>query len=521
MSRAPRSRQLRSGQALGGIGLLEQSVILFSLAPARAKFEYLAGAAPFFAGLIYFWITMSRSRLAAESVGVSALMLALLFSWKNITDSWYARRLETYLEAEPEATAIDWMGAVRNVAWQPLSLYVLPLAALVSVPFAWAFAFFRNLSLTAAAGVSDPVRRAWRASMRDTKQNWTFLLVLSLAALLLYVNLLALVIMTPQLLRSFFGWETGLAQMGVLLLNRTTLGMLAILTYLALDPLITAAYVIRCFGGEARESGIDLRAALRRIPMAIWLAIALPPSLWPADPVNAIDPARLERRAAEVLRRDEFSWQIQTPAAPAPGWWTQVTSLLERSIKWLGDLFDKWFGKPKEPRLGDDELGWFARNTDWILLLLAAVFLAVIVVLWMRRRRAPATAAATAAATPVVDVADERTSADALPESEWIRLAESLITQGDFRLALRALYLASLRYLSERRLVTIQFWKSGAEYRQELARRARATPQVEMVFAGNNLVFERVWYGRDGADAEMVRAFAARLEEMRKHAEAQ
>ena len=501
--------------APGGVELFEQAVLLFTGSPARAKFDYLLGAIPFAAAFFYYWITMSRSRAAADNLAIYALVVAILFTWKSVTDGWYCRRLHAHLGAEPDA-GISWWGAARSIAWQPLALVAVPLAFLSMVPFAWTFAFFRNLLLTTALGETRPFLRAGRESLRDTKQNWLFLLTLSLAALLLFVNLIVLLILVPQLLRSFFGIESGLVQMGGLILNSTTFGLVALVTYLALDPLISAVYVLRCFRGEAIETGADLRAALRRV--AILLLLAITPAANAAE--SAVDGRAFEQQAAEVLRRDEFAWRLPNAARETPGWWADIQRAFERFGKWISDLLDRWFRQQRNTNPGDDTLGWLAQNTQWILIALALVFVALLVILWMRRRRIPPKTARALPVSPVVDVASEQTTADALPESGWMSLADTLIAQGDFRLALRALYLASIRYLSERRLLTIQFWKSGLDYRRELARRAKATPQVEPEFSANTAVFERVWYGRDLADAALVREFAARLEEMRKHAEA-
>ena len=488
----------------GGLELLEQAVLLFATSPPRAKFDYLLGAAPFGVALFYFWIAMSRSRAAADNLAIYAFVLALLFGMKSMTDSWYCRRLDAFLRAE-SGPKVNWAASLGAMSWQPLALPMIPVAFLMMIPFAWAMAFFRNVLLV-------PRRGAWRESLRHTQQNWILLAGLFFAGLLLFLNLLVLLILVPQLLRSFFGIESGLAQMGALALNWTTAGLVALVTYLALDPLISAAYVIRCFQGNARETGVDLRAMLRRV--GILLIVGWPG--WAAD--NAVDPRQFERTAAEVLRRDEFAWRLPAAATESPGWWQAIQREWERFAKWLGDLIERWFRRSPSTDSGDGTLGWLAQNSEWLLILLAIVFAVALGLLWIRRRRIPATITAAAPAA-AVNIADEKVTADALPESGWLALAESLIAQGDFRLAVRALYLASVRYLSERRLVTIHFWKTGLDYRRELARRAKAMPAVEPMFASNHEVFERVWYGRDTADPEVVRGFAARLEEMKKHAE--
>jgi hypothetical protein len=101
-------------------------------------------------------------------------------------------------------------------------------------------------------------------------------------------------------------------------------------------------------------------------------------------------------------------------------------------------------------------------------------------------------------------------------------LADEWLTKGDYRLAMRALYLAGLNYLSQHDLVSITRSKTGLEYRRELERRARATtgvsPQVVPVFQANNMLFERGWYGRHQVERSHVEAFASGLDEMRRFA---
>ena len=96
-----------------------------------------------------------------------------------------------------------------------------------------------------------------------------------------------------------------------------------------------------------------------------------------------------------------------------------------------------------------------------------------------------------------------------------MKLADEWLAKGDCRMALRALYLAGLKYLGERGLVSIQRWKSGLDYRRELERRARSNPQVAPAFAVNLGAFERGWYGRHPVDRGMVESFAERLNEIR------
>ena len=58
-----------------------------------------------------------------------------------------------------------------------------------------------------------------------------------------------------------------------------------------------------------------------------------------------------------------------------------------------------------------------------------------------------------------------------LPANRWLDLAKELMAKGSLRLAMRALYLATLSYFAERELVTVEIYKSNRDYERELQRR--------------------------------------------------
>jgi hypothetical protein len=69
----------------------------------------------------------------------------------------------------------------------------------------------------------------------------------------------------PTLAKIFFGIETVFTRSPFAALNSTFFAAMLALTYLSIDPLIKAAYTLRCFYGEARASGADIKAELRQI----------------------------------------------------------------------------------------------------------------------------------------------------------------------------------------------------------------------------------------------------------------
>ena len=107
------------------------------------------------------------------------------------------------------------------------------------------------------------------------------------------------------------------------------------------------------------------------------------------------------------------------------------------------------------------------------------------------------------------DLTDENVDASQLPADNWLTLAQEMIERGEFRLALRAFYLAGLAHLGEQRLVVLTKYKSDREYEQELRRRAHAFPALLPVFRENMLAYQRSWYGmRDVERAALDRAIA-------------
>jgi hypothetical protein len=115
--------------------------------------------------------------------------------------------------------------------------------------------------------------------------------------------------------------------------------------------------------------------------------------------------------------------------------------------------------------------------------------------IWQRRRTKPVETAALSAA-PVPDLTEEGIKADDLSTNRWLTLAGELAEKGELRLAMRALYLATLAHLAKNEMITIESYKSNHEYEHELKRRAHQNKELVLIFSNNLNVFERAWYGR-------------------------
>ena len=87
--------------------------------------------------------------------------------------------------------------------------------------------------------------------------------------------------------------------------------------------------------------------------------------------------------------------------------------------------------------------------------------------------------------------------------------------RGEFRLALRAFYFASLASLAERNLINLAKFKSNRDYEHELRRRGHSFPQMLTLFSENVGMFDRTWYGLHQVNADLVTQFAANVQRIK------
>ena len=514
-----------------GLEIVEEAMHVLRQAPLRLWALYLIGASPFCLAFTYFIADMSRSAFAAEQVIESSFWLALAFVWKQCGQGVFASELYGLVEGGrlPWTWTRTWKLVALQCALQPLSLVVLPLAALTVFPFPFCVALFRNLTLYAGLGRDKPVRQARQYSSLWTGQAWTALSIFALLGLLLFINYLATLAIVPQLLKSFFGIENTVTRYSQWVLNSTVMTATAILVYLSLDPLLDAVYVLRCFYGESIATGTDLRAGLRRalsmVALLLCLCSTVPAQTAPVRPPPGIDKQRLERSIDETVRRREFAWNspktdLERNESKFVGWVRGFWKTFKRIVNNIFDWVQKVFF-PDDPlsESGTGKAGSTAA-VRWLLISLGIGFVLLIVYIFYRQRKAQLRRidAKPFAAAPVIDLKDESVTADQLAEDGWYSLAREWIDKGDYRLALRALYLGAISHLGNRELVVIQRWKSGLDYSRELARRTRATPEVAPAFAKAVLVFECGWYGRHTVDRETLDQFAAGFEEVKRYA---
>ncbi len=343
--------------------------------------------------------------------------------------------------------------------------------------------------------------------------------MLSLGVLLLYVNLLAGLLIAAQLAKSVFGVEDLLSDPLTLLHSGTVHAGILLITGLCADLILDAAAALRCFYGDSIQSGADILAGLRR--MAAGAAVIA--VLLGAAPISAqVDQKALDQSIDRTLERAEFAWRMPGAAESpeAVNWFVSVIEKISEIVDKAMRTLREWL-RPKGEQPGENAPP--SGIPDWMrvwLYILAAMAAAGIVAVYLRsaldRRTRPAPSAA--ASVRPVDVRDESVLADQLNEDLWLRAADEMIARGEYRLALRAMHLAGLRFLADRQFVSIAHWKSGLEYLGELRRRTRHRAGIGEAFARNLRLFDLGWYGFHAVEPPMLDEFRRRLQEMRGHA---
>jgi hypothetical protein len=199
-----------------------------------------------------------------------------------------------------------------------------------------------------------------------------------------------------------------------------------------------------------------------------------------------------------------FSSFVKGITETVQSWLTPVWKWIRKALEWIINKLSP--GSRKLDSI-DSSLANSVRVLLYSLIMLVSCLL--IVQLWKigkRRDRRNAERTEEAAARKP-DIENEDTRADELPADSWLDLARDLIAQGEARLALRALYLASLSHLAGLHLITISKSKSNNDYKRELFRNAHAMPEILSLFSENVMLFDRSWYGMYEVTSDVLSMF--------------
>jgi hypothetical protein len=367
------------------------------------------------------------------------------------------------------------------------------------------------------------------------------------------LNIGMAVLLLPWLLKILFGIETIFSISGTHAMNNTFFAVVCSLSYLCLDPLMKACYCLRCFYGESLQTGEDLKVELRShagLRSAVILLIAvlltfgpLNKALAQSNPAiipgkgNSVSAQQLNSAIESVIHYPEYSWRLPREKPPDTAvshtafydfldsiintlktGWNYVKKGLAKVWNFIKKILSRIL--PPLPKLEKPDSHWTAFSRVWIIIPLSCIVIVLAFLAWRAWRiRRPRTVTADVIAQPPLDITREDLDATALPEEGWLNLAGELMEKGELRLALRALYLATLAYLARQEFITIAKYKSDREYELELRRRSHSQPLLAGVFAENRALFESGWYGLHEVTPGIMECFSRNQEKIRTHAQ--
>lgn len=143
--------------------------------------------------------------------------------------------------------------------------------------------------------------------------------------------------------------------------------------------------------------------------------------------------------------------------------------------------------------------------TGWALLIIGGLLLLALMIYAIRgvRRSLVSDARARAAAAE-----DEET----ITANEALDRAQDQARDGDYRTAMRYLYLSSLLWLDERKLLRYDRSLTNREYLSQSA----TNPQLEERLSPVISTFDRVWYGRGALDEQDFHAYEDQVNRLRE-----
>jgi hypothetical protein len=192
----------------------------------------------------------------------------------------------------------------------------------------------------------------------------------------------------------------------------------------------------------------------------------------------------------EILARPEFQWQ-EAQGLTMPNW-------LDELLQGFFDLMDR--------------IGYGVRNISYygrVPLIVAAALLFVLSLFYISRSLSRSLVRE---AQLAAEGSDDH---EILSSKAAMQRAHALSGQGDYRSAIRYLYLSSLLVLDEQGLLRYDRSRTNREYLRSISSKPELANPLHDVIE----VFDRVWYGFESVDEQTYQSYLRRVDELREKKE--
>lgn len=336
--------------------------------------------------------------------------------------------------------------------------------------------------------------------------------------------------------RKLLGIDLTFAERFASLDNTSWLVFLVAVTFTLFEPLRAATSTLLLVDGRVRQEGLDLLAAAQQLPTrtpatrgsartAALVLLAVLGTCLLGTPARAQSPeapmsrtAGTDARAAQAHARDILSrpeFQVPEPEAPESPETPkeeQPPGLFQRFLKWLGDLLEKLFKRDEnEPVRSTAPITSGVSGQGVANVLVVVLIAGVVVVLALLLLRALGDRTKEEGPQLEVSTQDAATlAADPMnalsrPPEGWAHLADELAARGEYREAVRGLYLALLSRLHRDGVIHYDTTLSNWDYLRQFRSRREWLPS----FRELTLRFDFAWYGNLPVGADGYRDFRA------------
>ena len=235
---------------------------------------------------------------------------------------------------------------------------------------------------------------------------------------------------------------------------------------------------------ESQSPKIDINAELSRMQS-------------PSEPGGITNP---QKSVGEIKRQPEFRDSTQRQGR---NWFS---SALERIGKATNDFFERIFNRPPQQ---DRQEGSIPAGIGTILINLVIVILAILLIWFLfwaiskiRIAKAARIGGHKGGSSVLEDDEPDRTA------DEWLKRAAEMESQGEYRLAVRCLYLACLVRLDENNVAQFRRHETNWEHLARIMTSPNRPTKLQ--FLPPTRLFDIVWYGNQGrglSDVAEMREF--------------
>lgn len=252
------------------LDLLEEAFFLLRQSKLSVLLTYFIGTLPFVLSFIYYLVNMWANTFAEKNIFQLSFIISILYLWMKSWQSVFIYKLREQIYNRESSclspVQLTRLSAIQTI-YQPWSFLFLPLSMVFTLPYAYVYSFFHNISFF-GNGEEKDIKTVFNKSREQAVlwpgQNHILILITFFFASAVFINICIMIFSVPYLIKTITGIETIFTKSGVNMLLNSTFYLISLgITYIVINPFIKTIYLLRCFYGISLQSGDDLLVELK------------------------------------------------------------------------------------------------------------------------------------------------------------------------------------------------------------------------------------------------------------------